>query len=152
MKKLLLLLIPFIFFASCQQFIDYKLLNETDYNVSLVDQASQRYELLAHEEKIISHPNSARFEIINNQYPIYIQNNFTFSVVKNMPTYEIHVYNDTSTQYVLQVSNDPFQTSYTIDPGIYVLKIYTNNPTVQLYLSDTECHNYNFSNNTLHIF
>lgn len=143
----------FVFsFLSCQQYIDYKLINYTDYDVIIEDQHSCRYELLAHEEKIIYHANSARFEIIDNQYPIYIENWFTLTEIKPMKTYEVYIYNDTSTQYELRISNDPYKTSYTIKPGTYILNIYTQNPSAKLYCNDVEYHNYNFSNNTLHIF
>ena len=154
MKKLNLsfLVVFFLTVISCQQYVDYTLRNETDYDVIVEDQVAKRYTILAHEEKFISHANSANFQIIDNQYPIYIKNLFTLSVIKPLPTYEVYVYNDTSKQYELNVNNDPYQKKYIITPGSYVLKVYAEKPSIKLFFSKIECHNYFFMNNTLHIF
>lgn len=154
MRKYVFILILFItFFTGCKDIRDdYTLSNLTDYSVTIFDESNNYYSLNPKQQLIIQHTNSACFSLVNNPYPIYIENFFNLSEIKDLKTYEIKIFNNTINTYSLIIENDPFQQNYTLLPGNSNIEIYTSKPSIKLLSNNNECDNFIFDDNKLYIF
>lgn len=157
MKKFCILLFSLIFYG-CYFWseIDYELVNNTSYDVTLVDNDIDKteYYLKANSKITISHTNSARFSIKENSLPVIIKNFHTYSSIENLQTYELNVVNKTSSAYIIK------QTNQTYGTGIFVISpnfndkifLYTNTlPIFNLYKDNIEYLNFTKNKNYLFI-
>ena len=159
MKKIfLLLLIPFFLVGCNFGLYDFLLINNTEYDVVLIDESyvdKPEYELPKNSTIHIKHENSSHFSIKNNKYPIKIYNNFTSCQIEYLKTYDLQIFNQTGNQYILTIDND-FQGSYTITANQNTsIKIYTNitdTSILHLTLNNQFVDNYIFQDNKIVIF
>lgn len=96
--------------------IDYELINNTSYDITLVDDSNinkTEYNVPKNSSIFIKHYNSAHFLLKNNSLPIFLTNTFSFSRVDYLPTYTLQIVNNSGLEFTLKINND-YQESYTI--------------------------------------
>lgn len=159
MKKYFVITFILLLFSSCGiGMIDYQLINNTSYDVVLIDNSDYyktEYEVSGNSTKVIRHNNSAHFSLKDCNYPIKITNNFTTSIIDYLKTYELQINNTTNKDYNLTITDD-FQGNYTISANqTTALNIYRPSikaSDIQLYFGNTEVNSFILQNNTLYIF
>ena len=158
MKKLSILLLISMLFSGCYFWseIDYELINNTNYDVTIFDNDVNKteYFLKANSKTTISHTNSAQFSIKDNSFPVTIKNTHTYSSIENLKTFDLNVINNTSDSYVIKQTNQTYGNGEFIISGNFnnSIKMYTNTtPAFKLYKNDMEYLNYNYQKSTLNI-
>ena len=159
MKRFLFVLTIILLFSSCSMgIINYQLINNTDYDVTLIDNSDYyktEYQVPANSTKDIRHYNSGHFIIKDCIYPIKIYNNFSSSRIEYLSTFEIQIFNTTDKEYILSITDD-FQGDYLITANQNTpIKIYTpslNTNKIRLKQNNVPVDNFILQDNKLYIF
>lgn len=161
MKKLYIFTIIFtcLFFSSCQNIISYQLRNNTDYDVILIDTKHVNYPayyLKAHTWIAIDHTTAGNFILFNNSNPIEVINNYTFSVITELNSYNIKIKNNTATSYRLNVLNSSHVSTNTFSITSNQnneIKIYARSkPILELLNDEKKYNNFILNDDTLVIY
>ena len=153
MKLHFVFLLSILFFSGCKDIkYDYTLSNLTEYPATIFDESNDYYTLEPFQNLTIQHTNSARFTLVDNPYPIYLENWFTLTEIKYLKTYNIKVFNRTQNTYTLNINNDPFKQEYILLPGEYIIEVYIEYPSLQLLFNNIQCDNFIYQDNKLYIF
>ena len=151
-----LLFISLILLLSCSLSgeISYKIVNETDYDVVVIDNyviPVETYNIPANNTITIKHYNSAKFELQNTEYPIKIYNGFDTAYIRDLPKYDFQVINYTQKNYVLKILNSEYQpTTFSIDPdSSFTIHIYVSKPDIELLYDNNSMFNYMIQDNKI---
>lgn len=161
MKKLFILILFISLFSliGCIQGLeDFELINNTEYDVTLIDYADAdkpEYFVPKNSIKHIEHYPTSDFRLKDNTYPIVVKNGYTSCRVENITTYDLLIDNQTNKEFTLIIDND-YQGTYTILQNQKTpLKVYThtvNDNNIYLLYLDQNYDYYMLQNNKLFIF
>ena len=148
MRRYIFILIP-LFFFGCNNTVPYEIRNNTDYDVTLYDAKNvnhTEYFIEAHTIVTIDHTKNAELELKNNTAPIRVDNNFIYTEVNELQSYNITIYNNSDKILTLKVLNTTHDSTaiFTIPVSFNdTIKIYSiKTPDIKLYYSSSEYNNY----------
>lgn len=158
-KRYLFFLFIFLFsLIGCNQgLVDFELINNTEYDVTLIDEYDNNTEYFVQKNSIkhIEHYSSSHFRLKESGLPIELENGYTSCRVKNIKTYDLMIDNLTNKNFTLTIDND-YQGNYTIlQNQKSSLKVYTynlSNKNMHLLYEGQAYEYYILQNNKLFIF
>ena len=120
MRKILFVCFLFFIFFSigCKNEIDYLLINDSSFDITIVDSSSQNLEEYFIEKKsskTIQHYDSGNFILKENIYPVDIKNYFSCTKITDKPSYNLFVKNTTKNDISFSIPENYINNDFYIE-------------------------------------